>query len=345
MPTSSSLRLKRMLVRSGFLSAAEALFWAKHRHRAAKILCYHRILENGYFHRSPLSPETLARRFEQQMHHVARHYRVVPLKEIVRRVRDRAPLPPRCMALTFDDGYRDLHTVGGPVLEKLGLPATCFLATHHTETNRLFAFDALALSFQTTRLHSVSFADPGPGAFSLKSPEDRDRAMRAADRHYKTLPPEQGERFLEELFGRLEVSVPESYPLENGLMNWDEVRQLMRSGVDFQAHSVSHATFSGLSGGQMQRELLGAKEEIEAKTQAPVTVFCYPGGKRENLNEAARDILIRCGYEAAVLGVRGSFRVTDDLFEMKRYTVDADLRPEELPPRISDLFNRLQGRL
>ena len=58
---------------------------------------------------------------------LARDYRVIPLDELLR-TPDR-DLPPRAIALTFDDGYLDNLEYAAPVLERAGLPATFFLTS------------------------------------------------------------------------------------------------------------------------------------------------------------------------------------------------------------------------
>ena len=344
MPVSSPRFLKKLLVQTGVLPAAEALFWFMNRARAAKIIGYHRILDNGYFHRSRIPPETLMRRFAEQIRYLSTHFRIVPLRELVACVREGRPLPQRCMAVTFDDGYRDLLTVGQPILARYRVPVTCFLATHYTETNRIFPFDTIAFALDKTRVPSVTVV-PGTPPVPLGDPAHKGRAMFVADRYHKSLHPTHGARFLERFVANLEVTVPETYTPENGLLNWDEVRELSRAGNDFQAHSASHSPFSVLTQEEMEYEALEPRRQIEKRTERPVNLFCYPGGREENQHPLARAVLERCGYRAAVVGDRGAFRVSDDPYRMKRYMVDSDLRTEELAGRISELFNPLQGRL
>jgi peptidoglycan/xylan/chitin deacetylase (PgdA/CDA1 family) len=71
---------------------------------------------------------------------LARRFRVVPLGEVFRLLRDRLPVPPRTVAITFDDGYRD-NLDAARVLHSLALPATFFLPTGFVGTERAFDWD------------------------------------------------------------------------------------------------------------------------------------------------------------------------------------------------------------
>ena len=75
----------------------------------------------------PAAPGAGAAGFEHQLRRLQRLGTIVPLAPSLRQLTTGQPLPPRAIALTFDDGYRDNLEVGAPVLERLGLPATFFL--------------------------------------------------------------------------------------------------------------------------------------------------------------------------------------------------------------------------
>jgi peptidoglycan/xylan/chitin deacetylase (PgdA/CDA1 family) len=75
----------------------------------------------------PAAPGAGAAGFEHQLRRLQRLGTIVPLAPSLRQLTTGQPLPPRAIALTFDDGYRDNLEVGALVLERLGLPATFFL--------------------------------------------------------------------------------------------------------------------------------------------------------------------------------------------------------------------------
>lgn len=66
--------------------------------------------------------------FERQMHFLKSHnYNVVSLDVIASLIKNRKKMPPKTVALTFDDGYKDNYTYAFPILKKYNLPVTIFI--------------------------------------------------------------------------------------------------------------------------------------------------------------------------------------------------------------------------
>ena len=89
------------------------------------VMIFHRVLKEP----DPLLPsEPDEQQFEARMRAVRAWFNVLPLAEAIGRLQAGA-LPARPLAISFDDGYADNFEVALPVLRKLGLPATFFVAT------------------------------------------------------------------------------------------------------------------------------------------------------------------------------------------------------------------------
>jgi peptidoglycan/xylan/chitin deacetylase (PgdA/CDA1 family) len=66
--------------------------------------------------------------FEKQMHFLkVHHYNVVPLEVVGQLIRDKKKIPPKTVAITFDDGFKDNYIYAYPVLRELKIPATIFV--------------------------------------------------------------------------------------------------------------------------------------------------------------------------------------------------------------------------
>ncbi len=100
------------------------------------ILLFHRVTDAIPEDGLTIHPE----RFARIASLLRRRFRVVPLAEIFRLVRERLPMPQRTVAITFDDCYLD-NLAAARVLSDHGLPATFFLPTAYVGTARRFAWD------------------------------------------------------------------------------------------------------------------------------------------------------------------------------------------------------------
>ncbi|HPT06803.1 MAG TPA: polysaccharide deacetylase family protein [Candidatus Omnitrophota bacterium] len=89
------------------------------------ILMYHTVYSDPpYSNRLAVSTAT----FEKQMAFLKKnHYAVMPLPELVDCIKEKKRLPSKPIALTFDDGYKDMYTDVFPILKKYGIPGTFFI--------------------------------------------------------------------------------------------------------------------------------------------------------------------------------------------------------------------------
>lgn len=101
------------------------------RHYVVPILMYHSVHYGAPpQYRLAVSTES----FERQMRFLKNHrYRVLPLEEVGRLIREKKRIPARTVAITFDDGYRDTYMFAYPILKKYGLPAAVFLITQEVD--------------------------------------------------------------------------------------------------------------------------------------------------------------------------------------------------------------------
>jgi hypothetical protein len=115
--------------RLGILAGVRDSKWRQHR---LLILCYHSVSiddEHEWSGTYSMSPAMLESRFRMLRDG---GYNVLPLDEAVRRLYDRT-LPPRSVALTFDDGMYDFYARARPLLRQFGFPATVYLTTFYSD--------------------------------------------------------------------------------------------------------------------------------------------------------------------------------------------------------------------
>jgi len=192
-------------------------------------------------------------------------------------------------ALTFDDGWRDTHSVAFPLLRKHGVPATVFLATGYVGTRKWFWPERLAFLLAA----SGRYAEGKVAA-----------AVDGRIEELKGAPADERERVLGEMEKECRargVVLPE----ERQTMTWDEAREMADAGIKFGSHTVNHVILTEAPPEVVERELVESKREIEAELGREVVSFCYPNG---NWSPAVREAVGRAGYRYAVTTQAGVIR-------------------------------------
>lgn len=113
--------LKTLLGQSLFASQIDAILLRN----AAVVVVFHRVQDGA------AASDSLTigvRTFERYCRFFRRHFHVVSLQDLVKRLECGRRLN-RDLAITFDDGYRDNFEIAAPVLERLSLPATFFVVS------------------------------------------------------------------------------------------------------------------------------------------------------------------------------------------------------------------------
>lgn len=99
----------------------------------APILMYHKI--GGAYGRYNISVAM----FEAQMKWLKENgYESVSVDQIAATVRGKASLPPKPIAITFDDGWGTQFTLAKPILDKYGFKATFYIVTNYAGRSSAF---------------------------------------------------------------------------------------------------------------------------------------------------------------------------------------------------------------
>ena len=89
-------------------------------------------------------------------------YSVLPYEEAVERLYA-GNLPPRAVALTFDDGVHDFRVRACPILAEFGYPATVYLTTYFA-INRYPVFNSFSYLLWKGRGKTVDLTGVAPGS-------------------------------------------------------------------------------------------------------------------------------------------------------------------------------------
>lgn len=278
--------------------------------RALSVLAYHRVLPRP----DPLLPgEPDAAEFEARMRWVRANFNVLPLCAAVQALREDR-LPRRALCITFDDGYADNYRIALPILRRLELPATFFVATGFLDGGCMF--NDVVIEAVRRAAADLQLEDLGLGHHPLGSDGERARAIDRILSSLKYFEPERRHKVAVEVARRAGAAVPTDL-----MMTSAQVRALHEAGMTVGAHTVNHPILAEVPATQARDEMAQGRARLEQITGAPVRLFAYPNGRplrdyRREHAELAREL----GFEAAVSCAWGAARPGDDLFQLPRFT-------------------------
>jgi len=275
------------------------------------VLIFHRVRPRI----DPLFPsEPDAAAFEAQLRWVKGWFNVMPLPDAVAALRD-GTLPARPLCITFDDGYADNATLALPILRKLGLHATFFIATGYLNGGRMWN-DTIIEAVRRAAGPRLDLAGIGLGELAIGSDEERRGAIVALLRQLKYLPKAERRSKAQAVADAVGTALP------NDLMMTDrQLRELQAGGMTIGAHTVTHPILAGLGDAEAHAEIAEGKRALEGLTGKPVTLFAYPNGKPGRDYTATHVGMVReIGFEAAVSTAEGAASAGGDLHQIPRFT-------------------------
>jgi len=293
----------------------------------ALILGYHRISatqEDVY--EVCVSPENFAGHMEA----LKKYACPIGLSRLVQSLKQNA-LPPKSVAVTFDDGYADNFYEAKPVLEKYEIPATVFVCTGYL--GKEFWWDEL------NRLLNRSQTDPD--ALHLRAGGKPFRW------HKKNASPHVGPPAAREEFGRalyrylLSLDIEDQNHAMTVIRNWSNLsspgistsrtlseKELLRLAdgglIEIGAHTRYHPMLPALSMERQREEIHKNKIELEVLLGKPIKGFAYPNGKA---TACAKQIVREVGFEYACTSLHDVVRPEGDIYELTRFwqrDVDTD---------------------
>jgi peptidoglycan/xylan/chitin deacetylase (PgdA/CDA1 family) len=88
-------------------------------------------------------------------------------------------------------------------------------------------------------------------------------------------------------------------------LDWDDVRAMVRLGMDVGSHTVNHANLGVVNAEQALAELVESRVELERQLARPVRWFAYPYGEPQHLRPEYAPLIREAGYDGVVSGYGG----------------------------------------
>lgn len=270
------------------------------------------------YHRMPAVPDPMlpdeidASTFMLHLRLLGEACNVLPLGEACARL-VRGTLPSCAACITFDDGYADNEQVALPILKRLGLAATFFVATGYCDGQIMFN-DGVIETLRRAPAGTYDLSDLGLGFHTIDGIDSRRRAVNALVGALKYRHFDERSSLVERLAEAMHVALP-----RNLMMNSAQIRRLHDVGMEIGAHTVSHPILSTLDRQRARVEIVEGKRRLEDITGRRIALFAYPNGKpgRDYGPEHVR-LVREAGFDAAVSTTAGIAHSGSDIFQLPR---------------------------
>jgi len=228
---------------------------------------------------------------------------------------------PPTLAITFDDGYRDLYAHALPVLQKYDIPATIYLVGRCMETGEAPWYDRIFASLADLSSTSLEVETDCIRRFSLSTPQMRTAGAWEIVCYLRSIPDTARQRWCSDFDRRMRLP---NHLLNGRMLSWEHVRAMLSAGISFGAHTMNHPAVSQLEPAAYDYEFNGCKKLLENGLDAPVEHFAYPFGKLVDGNKAAEVFLARAGYLSAATTVEGFNSSGDNIYILRRLQIGDD---------------------
>ncbi len=276
------LGIKRLVLtasrRAGVNTLVASTAW---RDARLVILCYHGVSLDDEHVAWPdlyLPPDLFRRRLE---HLRARRCNILPLGDALERLRA-GSLPPRSVAITFDDGTQDFARRAVPLLQEFDVPATVYVATYYSGRGQPIFDTALRYVLwrgRETRAELGALAGT-PEPLTLGSREERLRAGDAL--MLRARAESMGADEKDALLRRVAEAVGLDYDafVATGMfqiMTPAQIRTLPHDLIGLGLHTHRHRLPA--EAGAFARELADNRTALHSLGATALTHFCYPNGE------------------------------------------------------------------
>lgn len=305
--------------------------------RTLMVLGWHNVEGSWCF---PAAPGAGTRGLTRQLALLRKVTTIVPLRAALADLRAGRPLPPRALAVTFDDGYRDNLTIAGPLLRRMGIPATCFLVPGILSGQVVPWWERLGWAFRAARADRLDWEGRTWTLGDRADPVDRDRraAFKEVSSILKRRDRAAREAAMDVLVGLLEPSG--QYRADEQFLDWDGARELGRF-MELGSHTMYHCIMSQESASAQKADLAESRTLLSERLGGEFDVLAYPNGTRADYDAATLAGCEAVGYDFAVTTRPGWNTADTPPLEIRRWVMNPERAEVDLTKILRDLLQRV----
>lgn len=230
--------------------------------------------------------------------------------------------------ITFDDGYEN-NKIAMQILNDFKNPATFFISTATIDSDFSIWTVNISLLLLKGKLNSLDFNNKN---YTLNTQEERLNAFQEIRQALKKCNAVQRNISFNQILNQFKNDELSRLIMENPyfkMLNWDAIKSLHNTGIDFQSHGHHHEIHHELQSDEtIIEEITKSKQLIKNKLNKEITLFAYPNGNAEH--KISKKILQEAGYKNAFI-----LEQTYNSYPFQINRIDPNSKPEKF---LRDLY-------
>ena len=319
--------------KNGLRVGAPFLYWSGYFDRILEksqdrsfILMYHRVVNDQFQDNANIGIGI--EHFEDQVRYIKNKMHPIAMRDLVGMIASGDSLPPKAVAITFDDGYSDVYDHAFPILNNYRVPATLFVTTGYISTSKILWLDQvreIVFNARNDKIFPSEFSefwissdgDSKRGVLSLG--RGREAAYDRVIEWFKEMDSALVNRAVEKL--RMILNSGDGNVERHTLATWEQVKEMSDYGIEIGTHTVNHFILGRLSEDELKYELRESKRVIEKNTGKEAQGLAIPYGQSIHFNEKVIQTAKNMGFRYVCTAITGSVFSISDVFLLKRISL------------------------
>lgn len=238
------------------------------------VVNYHMVSDQKLAHVEHLFPYKDTSMFDRDLEYMQKYFQIVSSDQIAEHLSGTKRLPPKSVALTFDDGFAECYDVVRPRLLKRGIPCTFFASTNYIDNQEIAKEQKASLCIEqilamdektVTQINQElqhSFGHTVAGKQALIS-------------HIKSTGIHDSS-FIEHLGSLLELDFDWYLNAHTPYLTAAQIRVMNLDGFTIGSHGKEHIKLSNLTDAQLEDAVADSCFEISNLTGNPSIPFAFP---------------------------------------------------------------------
>lgn len=233
---------------------------------------YHTVSDESMPHIKHLYSIRTLRKFCRDLDFFLRWYNPVSFSELLEYLKGSRKVTTPVLALSFDDGLREVYDVIAPVLLKKGIPAAIYINPAFADNRDLFFKYKASLIID--RLDKINHPESLYEIINSRL-GSRIRSRTAMIRTILNISYEQ-KNILDSIAELLDINFDTFLKIRKPYLTTDQIRELSKQGFEVGSHSMDHPMYSSLNLDEQLRQTTESMKWITDTFNPGYRFFSFP---------------------------------------------------------------------